>query len=218
MSENYSFMRSGSSITGGSSNMFNEDQIRQMLSLFISNAIINASKYCKLAKRNGVTKSDINLGLKYEVIEFFDRTTLMQDFEEIKRDYEALEAEEPSKFKVEWVDSRTGVINESKLFDSEEEAEDYINNKEACEEGEYYIDFAIVELGESDIIMDGLTENEEMLEPFKEVTMEDLANTSQEDRAFIVKINKYNNDWDTWEPQTPIHTILKNAVNSILMH
>jgi hypothetical protein len=216
MSENYSFMKSGSSLT--SSNMFNEDQIRQMLSLFISNAIINASKYCKLAKRNGITKKDINLGLKYEVREFFERTTLEQDFEEIKRDYEALEAEEPTKFKVEWVDSRTGIINESKLLETEEDAESFISDKETSEDSEFNIEFTIVELGESDIIMDRLTEEESNLEPFKEVTIEDLTNTSQEERAFVVKINKYKNDWDSWEPQTPIHTILKNAVNSMLMY
>ena len=102
--QNYGFMRSGG---GEAQPAFNvdENEIRQLLSLFISNAIINASRYAKICKRNGVTKMDINLGLMYEIREFFNRTTLSEDIKEIKQDYENLKNEEPVMYKVEYVDT-----------------------------------------------------------------------------------------------------------------
>ena len=71
-SHNYGFMKSGGGQVTPQPNI-DENEIRQLLSLFISNAIINASRYAKICKRNGVTKQDINLGLMYEIREFFNR-------------------------------------------------------------------------------------------------------------------------------------------------
>ena len=77
----YGFMKSGSG-TSASALPFSEEEIKQLLSLFISNALITSTKYASFCKRNGVTKQDINLGLKYEVREFFERNTLSDDLKD----------------------------------------------------------------------------------------------------------------------------------------
>ena len=96
----FSFMKSGFGNQVTQPSLFgnvDENELRQLLGLFLSNAIINAARYVKICNRNGVTKKDINLGLKYEVREFFKRSSIQSDLDEIKRDYEALENEEAIK-------------------------------------------------------------------------------------------------------------------------
>ena len=204
---NYGFMKSGG---GQSSPQLNidENEIRQLLSLFISNAIINASRYAKICTRNGVTKQDINLGLMYEIREFFNRTTLANDIQEIKQDYENLQNEEPIKFRVEYVDTRTGTITLSDSFDDEDSAEDFICELEA---EEYYADFTIVEVTDSDIMMEDMVVDETQIEPFSKASLENVREASQEDRQFVSNVHRYENEWDSWEPETPILAILKNG-------
>ncbi len=67
----YSFMKTGQS------NFIEEKKLSEkeienieiLLSLFTSNALINASKYVKYSNRNGITSTDILYGLNYT---FFD--------------------------------------------------------------------------------------------------------------------------------------------------
>ena len=207
MSQNYGFMKTGG---GEATPLFNidENEIRQLLSLFISNAIINASRYAKISKRNGVTKMDINLGLMYEIREFFNRNTLANDIEEIRRDYESLQNEEPIKFKVEYVDTRTGTISLSESFDDEDSAENYICE---LEQEEYYTDFTIVEVTDSDIMMEDMVVDDKEIEPFSKASLENVREASQEDRLFVSNVHRYESEWDSWEPETPILAILKNG-------
>jgi len=79
----YSFMKTGFD------NMLSEKpldidlkNIEILLSLFIGNAIKNASKYIKICKRSGITKDDIVHGLRYEVFEFVNRKSLHDDIQE----------------------------------------------------------------------------------------------------------------------------------------
>jgi hypothetical protein len=205
--QNYGFMKSGG---GEAAPLFNidENEIRQLLSLFISNAIINASRYAKICKRNGVTKTDINLGLMYEIREFFNRTTIANDIEEIKRDYENLQNEQPVKFKVEYIDTRTGTINLSDSFDDEDIAEDYICE---LEKEDYYTDFTIVEITDSDLMMEDMVVEDNEIQPFSKVSIENIRDASHDDRQFVSKVHTYENQWESWEPETPILAILKNG-------
>ena len=68
----YSFMRSGTATTQPSNYGLSNDDIIQMVNLFVSNAMISGSKYSKLCERNGITREDMEYGLKYEVLTFFD--------------------------------------------------------------------------------------------------------------------------------------------------
>ena len=85
----YSFMRSGGG-TPPERSLSDEDQdkIHAILALFTSNGMINASEYSKICGRNGVTKEDVKYGLIYEVFEFTQRPSTMNDFEEICNEME----------------------------------------------------------------------------------------------------------------------------------
>ena len=213
--ENYVFMKSGTSQTTSTQFNINENDLRQLLSLFISNSIINASRYAKICKRNGVTKTDINLGLKYEIREFFNRENIQQDLDEIRNDYETLKNEEPIKFRVEYTDTRTGIIETSELFNNEDDAEDFICNLEGSE---FFADFTIIELTESDCAMEDMVVDDSEIQDFTKVSEENLIEASQEDRRFASKIHTYDTEWDSWEPETPILSILKNGANQMMRH
>ena len=130
----YSFMKSGFNSEGSAManpfEGFSEEDIQILLSLFVSNAMINAAKYSKLAGRNGVTKTDVEYGLKYEVFEFFQRDDLIQGYEEIKKDMEEeLQSQEENiRYGIDYYDTRIGQSFEhEETFDTLEEAETRMN-------------------------------------------------------------------------------------------
>jgi hypothetical protein len=209
----YGFMKSGTSNASSNGLPFSESDVRELLSLFISNALITATKYSKFCKRRGVTKSDINLGLKYEVREFFDRNTLADDIKEIQEEFSRMEDEEPAKFQVEYVDSRVGTIEKSTLFDTEDDAEEFICEQE---KNDYYVEFTIVELTESDLLMDDVVTDDSEIEPFSKITVDQIRELDFDDRQLVSKIHSYESSWDSWEPETPLHIILKNGVQSMM--
>ena len=87
----YSFMKTGNNLLDPPK-MFNEKDLKNvqvMLSLFISNAMLNGSRYSLLCNRDGVTEDDVKYGIKYEVFEFMKRGDLMESLEEIKKEIEA---------------------------------------------------------------------------------------------------------------------------------
>lgn len=87
----YSFMKSGlGSGNEPSKNTLSSNDIEHieiLLSLFISNAITNASKYVTHCCRNGVSKIDINYALKYEVFEFLNNKNINDDIQKATEDY-----------------------------------------------------------------------------------------------------------------------------------
>ena len=85
----YSFMKSGRSVLNEPKKLSQKEieDIEIILSLFVSNAMLNASKYVEYCERNGVTKEDVIYGIRYEVFEFLKRPDLMQGIEEIKKEY-----------------------------------------------------------------------------------------------------------------------------------
>ena len=86
----YSFMKSGlgnSSESKPSLNIYDIENIEILLSLFISNAITTASKYVTYCGRNGISKLDIQYALKYEVFEFLNRSTMLDDIKQATEDY-----------------------------------------------------------------------------------------------------------------------------------
>ena len=85
----YSFMKSGIDHRNEQHSIYDIDveNIEILLSLFITNAISTASKYVTYCNRNGVSKTDIQYALKYEVFEFLNRNSLMDDIKEATEDY-----------------------------------------------------------------------------------------------------------------------------------
>ena len=90
----YSFMKTGYSITGDEQRELTEEHLRNieaMILVFTSNAIQTSFLYVEHSIRNGVTCGDINLALKYEVFKFIDRPNIQ---EQINITSQILEEEE----------------------------------------------------------------------------------------------------------------------------
>lgn len=85
----YSFMRSGrgQSVERTLSDE-DQDNIRSILALFTSNAMINGAEYSKICGRSGVTKEDVKYGLIFEVFEFTQRPSTMSDLKELREEME----------------------------------------------------------------------------------------------------------------------------------
>ena len=94
------------------------EHIEILLSLFISNAITNASKYVTHCGRNGVSKIDINYALKYEVFEFLNNKNINDDIQKATEDYNDYldELEEESVDDVSYDASVDGESKEEESF------------------------------------------------------------------------------------------------------
>lgn len=208
----YSFMKSGFNEQETMANPFDglsQEDIQILLSLFVSNAMINAAKYSKLAGRNGVTKTDVEYGLKYEVFEFFQRDDILQGYEEIKKDMEE-ELERESEniiYGIDYFDTRIGQSFEhEETFKTIEEAEKWIEENS----NEYLIDVEIYEI-EPNPLEEHIVDDQD-IDDFSRAEMEKV---EVSERNFIQKFHQYHENWSTWEPDTMLKMILKNGVDQI---
>jgi len=207
----YSFMRSGTTASN-STNAFadiSQEELMQLINLFISNAMIAGVKYSTFCGRDGATKTDLDYGLKYEVCKFFERSTLIDDFREIKQDYEDMQNEVPIKFKITYFDSNTCTDEEVEdYFSSEEAVDDYIDNKL----GDHCKEITLVELTESDLKMEEMISHDELM-PFTKINDEQYNSLSDDDRKMVDEIHSTYEQWDNWEPQLPIQQMMKDVVS-----
>lgn len=205
----YSFMRSGVAGPANSSLGIGKEELEQLLGLFISNALITANKYCGMCNRNTITKEDINLGARYEVLKFFDNNNMAQDLEEIKQDYESLKDETVVGYKVEYFNTTIGAMEiTDEMFATEEDADNYID-----EHLSEHDDFTLLELTESDLKMEEITRGNEDGDPFSRITAENYSNLDEPSRKFIDELHRHNDNWATWEPYIPIQKMLKTIVD-----
>ena len=111
----YSFMKSGSDMirTNPVLDENIEQNIMSMLTLFTSNALINASEYSKICGRNGITKEDIKYGLIFEVFEFIKNPNLLADLNEVEE--ELLKEDTDNDEDWEDVDENDNIFPENKL-------------------------------------------------------------------------------------------------------
>ena len=49
------------------------------------------------------------------------------------------------------------------------------------------------------------------IDDFSKVSNDNIREASHDDRQFISKVHRYEGEWETWEPETPILAILKNG-------
>lgn len=207
----YSFMRSGFESNHSSQPNINQEDLVQLLNLFISNAVITSSKYVKLCKRNSITKKDLEYGIKLETKDFFNRNTLIDDLNEIKQDFENLKNEEIIKYRIEYVNSYTGVKESvEELFDSEESADNFIDNKLE----NYCTDITLIELTQSDLDMESMTEiNESEMDNFSLISNDNYSKLNASDKEFVDNLHKAHDSWDSWTPEIPIQRIMKDLVS-----
>ena len=206
----YSFMRSGTS-SSNQTNAFadvSQEELMQLINLFISNAMITGVKYANFCGRDGATKTDLDYGLKYEVCTFFERSTLIDDFKEIKQDYEDMKNEEPIKFKVTYFNSNTGL---------DEEVEDYFSSEEAADEyidtnlGHHCEEITLVELTESDLKIEEMITHDELM-PFSKINQSQYNSLCEDDKKMIDNIHSTYEKWDNWDPQMPLQKMMKDIV------
>ena len=83
--EDYSFMKTGFTNVENS-NQTNQvnDNLFNILELFTSNSIKNSARFVELCNRNGITAQDMKYGIIYEVFEFFNRNSNMDDLKIIE--------------------------------------------------------------------------------------------------------------------------------------
>ena len=97
----YSFMKSGQSVSQPEGTISLEllEEINILMSLFITRGLKHAYHYMKLCQRNVITKQDISMGMKYEILTFIRDPQLQTDFNEHKEAYlqEIYEEEESNE-------------------------------------------------------------------------------------------------------------------------
>ena len=71
-----------------------KDNAMVLLSLFSANGMDNAARHAELCGRNGVTKEDVQYGLKYEVFEFLNRANMEEELQKIKEEIEEYDSDE----------------------------------------------------------------------------------------------------------------------------
>lgn len=197
----YSFMRSGFSnlLEPPRLSEQDKDNLEIMLALFTSNALINATKYVEYCGRNGVTQMDVLYGLIYEVFEFLNRNDLNEGMEEIRQEYYKM---------YEFSEEDEGESNDEEVDENEakNDGETNLENQDSDNEGitnDYERDFEEL----NDIIV---PDNE--IENFNRITEEKI---TSDNREFVEKIHRYYDNWDTWNPETPLQISLRDAINKI---
>jgi hypothetical protein len=154
-----------------------KENLASMLSLFVSNAMINAARYCEIAKRDGITLEDTLYGIRYEVFEFMKRGDIIKSLEEVKK--ELFEEEEDEDFEPEFKRQDSMTYKEEDSFE--------------------------------DLIVD-----DDQIQNFTRIDVNSLTDIKKEDKDFVEKMNNYYDTWGEWEPETPMETILKDAIDKML--
>lgn len=85
----YSFMKTGqdASQPQGTISLELLEEINILMSLFITRGLRHAHKYMKLCERHVITKSDISMGMKREIMTFIKDPKLQEKFNEHKEEY-----------------------------------------------------------------------------------------------------------------------------------
>lgn len=165
----YSFLQTGFSNLVEPTKISDQERenIEIMLGLFTSNALINASKYATLCKRNAVTKTDMLYGLQYEVFEFLQRPNIEQGLQEVREEYEQMCQEE---------------YGSDEEYDSEE-----------CEEGQEEESKEGVDLRNTGL--DKLVVNDEETQEFSRIDDSLIDDENQEFIEKMHHYNDTWNDW-----------------------
>jgi hypothetical protein len=61
------------------------------------------------------------------------------------------------------------------------------------------------------MMMDDMVIEDSKIDDFLKVSNDNIREASHDDRQFISKVHRYEGEWETWEPETPILAILKNG-------
>lgn len=186
----YSFMQSGLSGDYNPMASISPEDLILLLGVFSKNAIAKATRHVKLCGRNGVTRKDMEYALKYEVFDFLGNPDVFSEISRIRNAIqEEIEAEEDAE----------GAEEEDSDYDPDEELEELEEETGIAE-------------GLTDAIIGDNVVPDEEIQEYTEINPETV---ELQDREFLRNFYRYAENWNTWQPETPIEQTLFSAINRI---
>ena len=213
----FNFMSSGlGDIDGGAYEENFKEHMTAVLSLFISKALEDSVKYIDICKRNGVTKEDIEMALKYQTFKFFQNPNLNSELEEVKQDIKQ-ELEEGDEYYYEYESGgegegsgeEEGAVGEESGGEGSGEEEGAVGEESGGEDSgeDSEMDF-------NDIFGHLIKGDGEV----QEFTRANLREVEVEDRNFIQDVHRCYDSWDNWVPRNDMEKALFNAIESMTAH
>ncbi len=213
----FNFMSSGlGDIDGGAYEENFKEHMTAVLSLFISKALEDSVKYIDICKRNGVTKEDIEMALKYQTFKFFQNPNLDSELEEVKQDIKQ-ELEEGDEYYYEYESGGEGEGSGEEEGASGEESGGEASGEEEGAVGEESGGEDSGEDSEMDFndIFGHLIKGDGEVQEF---TRANLREVEVEDRNFIQDVHRCYDSWDNWVPRNDMEKALFNAIESMTAH
>jgi len=210
-------------IDGGAYEENFKEHMTAVLSLFISKALEDSVKYIDICKRNGVTKEDIEMALKYQTFKFFQNPNLDSELEEVKNEIKQ-ELEEGDEYYYEYESGdddeaekeEEGAVGEESGGSGEDEGEEDSGENSGEDSGENSGDDSDEdsEMDFNDIFGHLIKGDGEV----QEFTRANLREVEVEDRNFIQDVHRCYDSWDNWVPRNDMEKALFNAIESMTAH
>lgn len=111
---------------------------------------------------------------------------------------------------------RNGITKEDIIYGLKYEVFEFLkrpNINEELEKIREELEYSTEEEDDEDDYEDVIVPDKE-IEPFMRFKMENINEVSNEDKEFLENMYKHSDNWDNWEPKTPLEVLLKNAINS----
>jgi len=191
----FDFMSSGlGDCEGGAYEDKVKEFITAMLSLFISKALENSVQYVEICDRNGITKQDLEMALKYQASEFFKNPNLNAELEEVKEEIRQEMAEYDSE------DYEDEDYAEAETEEAEAETEDAED------------DCGRLSMFEMDNIFQQIQTEDENVTPFKRANLREV---EVEKRNFIQDFHQRTDNWGSWVPENDMEKAIFNAIETM---
>ena len=209
------------------------ENITAMLSLFISKSLEDAVKYIEICKRDGVTKKDLELALKYQARKFFNNTNLENELEELKQEMEQELADEEAYADYVERSEEDGDGDGDEEGDGDggeeggsEEGGSEEGGSEEGEDSESEGEWEDVEPGQVslpakipitsdnplDDVLGCMSVDDENVQPFKRAELREIA---VHDRNFVKDIHQNFDTWEEWSPANDMEKAIFNAIETM---
>lgn len=203
----FDFMSSGlGDCEGGAYEDKVKEFITAMLSLFISKALENSVQYVEICGRNGITKQDLEMALKYQASEFFKNPNLNAELEEVKEEIR----QEMEEYDSEDYEDEDYVEAEDTEEVGEAEGEDAGGSEAETEDAED--DCGRLSMFEMDDIFQQIQTGDENVTPFKRANLREV---DVEKRNFIQDFHQRTDNWGSWVPENDMEKAIFNAIETM---
>jgi hypothetical protein len=214
----FDFMSSGlGDCEGGAYEDKVKEFITAMLSLFISKALENSVQYVEICDRNGITKLDLEMALKYQASEFFKNPNLNAELEEVKEEirqemeeYDSEDYEDEDYAEAETEDGEAEEVGEAEDSEAEEVGEAEEGSEAETEDAED--DCGRLSMFEMDNIFQQIQTEDENVTPFKRANLREV---EVEKRNFIQDFHQRTDNWGSWVPENDMEKAIFNAIETM---